>query len=67
MLVLMTAGLAYLLGLVVAVDSPECRYMGWTVICRMLSLIATWGCPAERCLTIATSGPGGAPSVEMGA
>jgi hypothetical protein len=42
------SGLACMLGLIVAAGSPEHRYMGWTMLCGVLSLIATWGCPAER-------------------
>jgi hypothetical protein len=42
------SGLACLFSLIVAAGSPDYRYMGWTMLCGVLSLVATWGCPAER-------------------
>jgi hypothetical protein len=65
---LAASGLASTLGLMLAVGSPEYRYMGWTTLCSVLSLIATWGCSGERRLDIAaahTSGGLSAPPVEI--
>jgi hypothetical protein len=66
-LALAGSGLACLLGLIGAAGSPDYRYMGWTMLCGVLSLIATWGCPAERRMDLAAADPSGglpSPSVE---
>jgi hypothetical protein len=42
------SGLLGLLGLALAAGSPDHRYMGWTMLCGGLALVATWGCNAER-------------------
>jgi len=53
------SGVGCLLGLMVAAGSPDYRYMGWTMLCGVLSLVATWGCPAERRIGLVASDAGG--------
>jgi hypothetical protein len=53
-----SSGLASLLGLFITACSPDYRYMGWTMLCGVLSLITTWGYPAERRTLSAASDTG---------
>ncbi|HWO11794.1 MAG TPA: hypothetical protein VNN80_20015, partial [Polyangiaceae bacterium] len=50
-----SSGLLCLLGLVIVAGSPDYRYMGWTMLCGVLSLVTTWGYPAERRTSVAAS------------